>query len=75
MAVKLELSKTQVSSIFTPMDVILFETGSIACRFVFFFGACEISIASSSFKRFARQVNANNERITLKTFCNFDRPQ
>jgi hypothetical protein len=51
MAFKLELSKTQVSSVFTPMDVKLFESRHITSRFVFLFIACDISIASSSFKR------------------------
>ena len=50
-AFKLELSKTLLSSAFTPMDVKLFPFRSICLRFVFLFRACEMSTASSSFNR------------------------
>jgi hypothetical protein len=50
MAFKLELA--QVSSVFTPIDVKLFECNAlIESRFVFLFTACKMSEASSSFKR------------------------
>ena len=51
MAFKLELSKTQLSSAFTPMDVKLFHSRSRSLIFVLLLIACEISMISSSFNR------------------------
>ena len=51
MAFKFELSNTQLSRAFTPIDVILFLSRCKNFRFVFLFGAWEMSIASLSFNR------------------------
>jgi len=74
MAFKFELSKTQVSSAFTPIDEKLFKRRFIDFRFVFLFRACEMSIAKSSFTVLTKGQTFYGW-ITLKILVNFDRPQ